>query len=139
MSIIHATSVCLKNKGILILGKSGAGKSDLALRLIEEQKAMLVADDITELSVKKGEIYASCPENIRGKIEVRGVGIVQKPYEENIKISLVVELVNDFKKIERLPEPEFWEYEKIKIKQLKLYPFEISACHKVRLACDEKA
>ena len=49
MQNIHATSVCLNNKGILILGKSGSGKSDLALRLIEQAGALLIADDRTDL------------------------------------------------------------------------------------------
>lgn len=139
MSNIHATSVYLNNKGILIIGKSGFGKSDLALRLIEQQQAILVADDITDLTIKNGKIYASCPENIKGKLEVRGIGIIQKTYKENVEINLVIELVDNFKKIDRLPEQDSWEYEKIKIRKIKIYPFEMSACYKVRLACDEKA
>ena len=46
---IHATLVKLKNKGILIIGKSGSGKSDLALRLIMDKKAKLVADDRVDI------------------------------------------------------------------------------------------
>ena len=134
MSGIHATSVYLNKKGILIIGKS-----DLVFRLIEQQKAILIADDVTDLKIKNKKIYASCPASIKGKIEIRGIGIISKPYKENKKIDLVVELVDSFKKVERLPEIQFWEYEKIRVKKIKIYPFEPSASYKVRLACDEKA
>ncbi|MDX5349528.1 MAG: serine kinase, partial [Paracoccaceae bacterium] len=42
--IVHATSVAVDGRGLLILGPSGAGKSSLALRLIA-LGARLVADD----------------------------------------------------------------------------------------------
>ena len=139
MQNIHATSVFLNNKGILILGGSGSGKSDLALRLIEQASAILIADDRTDLRVENKDVYASCPENLKGLLEVRGVGIVKKPTITQAKIKLVVELVKNIKDIERLPEKQYWEYDKIKIRKIKLYPFEPSAIYKVRLACDEKA
>ena len=43
---VHSTSVVIEDSGVLIIGKSGSGKSDLALRLIDSG-AMLISDDIT--------------------------------------------------------------------------------------------
>lgn len=52
---IHATLVSLNGKGILLTGKSGSGKSDLALRMIMEYQAQLVADDRVDLVLKNGK------------------------------------------------------------------------------------
>ena len=89
-----------RNAGILILGGSGAGKSDLALRLIHEGAA-LVADDRVELFVLRGQLYARPPKNTAGLLEVRGAGIIEIPYTEKARIALAVELVQE---LSRLPE-----------------------------------
>ena len=138
MDNIYATCISLNHKGILLLGKSGAGKSDLALRLIEGMGAVLVSDDRTEIRVENNSIYASCPETIKGLLEVRGIGIIKKNFLAQEKIKLIVELVDDYNKIERLPNKESFEYEGIKIPKIKIYPFEESAVYKIKLACDEK-
>jgi serine kinase of HPr protein (carbohydrate metabolism regulator) len=96
---IHASCVALGAAGVLLLGKSGAGKSDLALRLIDEG-ATLVADDRTILFAKKGLLQARAPDSIRGLLEIRGLGIVTLKSRANVKISLVVRLG---KEDERLP------------------------------------
>lgn len=98
---VHATCVRLaraglpfrapKHAGVLILGGSGSGKSDLALRLIAGG-AELVSDDRTELFVRRGRLYARAPKTIAGLMEVRGVGIVDVPYTEEVQIALAVEL-----------------------------------------------
>lgn len=137
MQNIYATCVSLNQKGILILGKSGIGKSDLAFRLIEQCGAVLVADDRTNLSVNKNDLYASCPDNIKGLMELRGIGIVKKNTEKETIVKLAVELVEDVAQIERLPEKEYITFEEIKIRKIKIYPFEASAVYKIRLVCDE--
>ena len=134
---IHASCISFNNKGILLLGKSGAGKSDLALRLIEQINAILVADDRINLEVKYNEITGYCPDNIKGLLEVRGVGIIRKEYQPEIKIKLVVELTHNMNEIARMPEKEYWEFEQVKIRKIKLYPFENSAVYKIKAACDE--
>lgn len=138
MQNIHATCVALQNKGILIIGPSGAGKSDTALRLIEQIGAALVADDRTIITNKNNKLFASSPENLKGLLEVRGLGIISKKYCNETEVKLVVELVSDRSKIERLPEKEYIELENIKIKKIKVYPFEVSSVYKIKLACDEK-
>lgn len=125
---IHATCFQINKKGILLLGKSGSGKSDLCLRAIMNKNAKLVADD--RVDINKG--CASAPKNLAGLLEVRGIGIVKFPYLKKVKISLVVELSSN---IERLPETEFYELENLKIKKIKINPFEESALDKLIVAC----
>lgn len=100
---IHAGCVALGAKGVLILGESGAGKSDLMLRLMDEG-AMLVADDRTDLCVAKGRLVASAPKTIAGLIEVRGLGLVSRPFRKSTVLALAVRLGVP----ERLPKPSFF-------------------------------
>ena len=77
---IHATAVAIEKKAVLILGKSGAGKSDLALRLIMDKNAELIADDRVDIESVNGVLKAACPKNIQGLLEVRGIGICKFPF-----------------------------------------------------------
>ena len=131
---IHATCISYHNKGILVIGPSGSGKSDLALRMIMDKGARLVADDRTDISIDKDTIFASSPQNIAGLLEIRGIGICNFKFSKRVKISLVVELVGNLKDIERLPNPESYEIFGIKLPKIKLYPFESSSINKVILA-----
>ncbi|HXC55255.1 MAG TPA: hypothetical protein VNU97_08175 [Rhizomicrobium sp.] len=97
---IHATCVRLGRAGVLLLGRSGAGKSDLALRLIG-RGAVLVSDDRCDLSVVRGALVAQAPKTIAGLLEVRGLGIVAVPHLRSARIALVVDLSA---RAERLPE-----------------------------------
>jgi HPr kinase/phosphorylase len=72
---LHATCVALDGRGLLILGPSGSGKSALALRLMA-LGARLVADDRTEVAARDGTLVATCPPQIAGRIEARGIGIL---------------------------------------------------------------
>jgi len=92
---IHATSVAIAGAGgahaVLIAGRSGAGKSDLALRLID-RGATLVSDDYTVLHCDGGRLLASAPATIAGRIEVRGVGILAFPTLADVPVALFVAL-----------------------------------------------
>jgi HPr kinase/phosphorylase len=88
---IHATSIAIAAQGLLLQGPSGAGKSLLALRLIQ-RGAWLIADDQTSVTVKGGEVWASCPSVLAGKLEVRGVGIVAAPHQPQAPVRLVLDL-----------------------------------------------
>ena len=90
MENVHATCVDMNGAGVLIVGRSGSGKSDLALRLIENKGAVLVADDRTNLIVNGENLVANSPESIQGLIEVRGVGIVKKNFKPQSCVKLVV-------------------------------------------------
>lgn len=98
---IHAGCVAIGGRGILILGPSGSGKSDLAIRLID-RGAMLVSDDYTVLSEAERSLIASPPATIVGKIELRGVGIVERECFGDVPIALAVDLGAA---PQRLPEP----------------------------------
>jgi serine kinase of HPr protein (carbohydrate metabolism regulator) len=88
---LHATTVSINGVAVLIMGQSGTGKSDLALRLID-RGAVLVADDGTELVDCKGQLIADAPATISGRMEVRGLGIVSIPAAGPTPVALVVDL-----------------------------------------------
>ena len=88
---IHACCVAIGDHGVLLIGQSGSGKSDLALRLID-RGAALVSDDYSNLSIKGKGLYASPPERIAGKIEVRGIGIIEMAHQMSARIGLAVYL-----------------------------------------------
>lgn len=101
---IHASCVSVGGKGVLLLGESGAGKSDLALRLIDGG-ARLVADDRCELFLRGQKLYARAPETIAGLIEMRGIGIIALPYVKGVAVTLAVRLGTS---PARLPERTFY-------------------------------
>lgn len=96
----HATCVAINRKGILIMGPSGSGKSDLALRLIE-RGAVLVADDQVELQAEKGDLIAKAPAAIKGLIEARYIGPLKAPVLEACPLALVLEPGTPERKIGR--------------------------------------
>ncbi len=73
---LHGSAVAIDGMGVLLLGQSGSGKSDLALRLID-RGAQLVADDIIEAEQEQGALWVSPPPRLAGLIELRGLGIHQ--------------------------------------------------------------
>src|ERR1017187_5196456 len=99
---VYGTSVALGGDGILLRGRAGSGKSDLALRLID-QGGRLVADDQTELHLDGDEIWMTAPASIQGRIEVRGLGILPVPSVATAPLRLVADLVSPAD-IERMPE-----------------------------------
>lgn len=137
MTTLHATCIAIGPHGVLLRGGSGSGKSDLALRLIEEG-AMLVADDQVALRVRGGRLEASPPQAIAGLIEVRGFGIVRLPYRAPVTVVLVATLV-ERAEVPRLPEPDRVEVAGVALPHLLLAPFDASAPAKLRLAVQAAA
>lgn len=106
---VHASCVLIGDRGVLIRGASGAGKSHLAFALILAGRgglappAELVADDRVFLSRRGARLFAAAPHNLAGLIEVRGVGVRRLPFVAEAAIDLVVDLgATD---AARLPEP----------------------------------
>ena len=97
---VHATSVMIGGKVLLLSGKSGSGKSDLALRLID-RGALLVSDDYTDLVARDGVLHASPPASIAGRIEIRGIGIVAMAFASEGPVALMIDLEGT---PQRLPE-----------------------------------
>lgn len=133
---VHATCVEWGGGAVLLRGPPGSGKSDLGLRLIDGG-GRLVADDQVQLDVKEGTLVAGAPPPIAGKIEVRGLGLIDLP-EERVRgtanVVLVAELVGG--EVERLPEPAHCTLAGIDLPVLRLCPFEASAVAKVRVALE---
>lgn len=90
----------MDGRAVMITGLSGSGKSDLALRLLDRGFS-LVSDDRTVVKREGTRLTAAAPVNIAGKLEIRGIGIVEVPHVENIPVALLVELTGD---IPRLPD-----------------------------------
>jgi len=127
---VHATCVARGGKAVLLAGASGRGKSDLALRLID-RGAMLVSDDYTEVRNDGGRLIARAPERIAGKMEVRGIGLVDFPHVSDVPVSLFVDLDGE---PERMPEPTKREVAGVSLPALDLDPREPSSAIKVALA-----
>lgn len=98
---LHATTVSIGGRAVLITGRSGSGKSDLALRLID-RGARLVSDDYTIVKRIGGVLSATAPSRISGKMEVRGIGIVAMEPSADVPVSLAVDLD---RAADRMPEP----------------------------------
>jgi len=97
---LHASTVAIGGRAVLITGPSGSGKSDLALRLLDRGFA-LVSDDQTIVKKSGNHLTASAPPTIRGKLEIRGIGIVTMDQVDDQPVALIVELTSD---IRRLPD-----------------------------------
>jgi serine kinase of HPr protein (carbohydrate metabolism regulator) len=123
---VHASCVQIGGRAVLIRGPSGSGKSDLALRLID-RGAVLVSDDYTVLNSVGGILHASPPETIAGKLEVRGVGIVERPYATPVPVALLIDLAQP-------PEPKTVGLGGVHIPAIRLSALEASAPIKVEAA-----
>ena len=91
---IHATAVAISGAGVLIRGKSGSGKSDLALRLID-RGAILISDDQVEISREDKTLWLSPPPRLAGKLEVRSLGIWPCDHLSGIELKLIIDLKDD--------------------------------------------
>ncbi len=129
--LIHGTSVEIDGAGILLRGPPGSGKSDLALRLISEREARLVADDQVVVSPRDGRLVARPPATLAGMIEVRGLGIARLDHHPFWALHLVVELCHT---VARFPAPRQTVIAGCPLPVCRLHAPEASAVAKVVLA-----
>jgi HPr kinase/phosphorylase len=135
---VHATAVAVGGRAALIRGSSGSGKSDLALRCLGlgpspllRDSVKLVSDDQIILKRNSSHLVASAPDQLRGKLEVRGLGILEVDAISEANVVLVVDLVREGP-VERFPDP--WPYARIlgfDIPLIHLLPFESSSPFKL--------
>ena len=108
MTNFHASAVVLRDRGVVIAGQSGAGKTQLALALICHARsfglfARLVGDDQIFLSARHGRLICAAAPAIAGLAEIRGLGPRPVAHEMKAPVDLLVRLV-DRRSAERFPE-----------------------------------
>ena len=130
--LLHATAVAIDGRAILLRGASAAGKSDLALRLIDAG-ARLIADDQSELFRRGDSLIVRAPATIAGLLEVRGIGIVRLDALAEAPVALLVDLV-PLETLERLPVRRTETILGLALPRIELAPLEASAAAKLRLA-----
>lgn len=123
---MHGSCVARDGDGILVVGPSGSGKSDLALRLLS-RGFELVADDQVDIA----DGMASCPTQLAGLLEVRGIGIVRLPWRPQARLALMVDLE---KRAARLPTPH--QHPELRLPVVCIDAAAASAVDKVVLALD---
>ena len=141
---LHGTAVAIgesgAQRGVLITGRSGSGKSDLALRLID-RGAVLVADDqvIVEAAKgqKRGPLLMHAVPGFEGRLEVRGLGIVRFASAGSAPLALWAELGTAA--AERLPEEETRQLLGASIPLLRLDPRPAAAPILLELALNGRA
>lgn len=99
---VHASCVVAHGQALVLFGRSGSGKSSLALQLMA-LGATLIADDRTILTRHGEQIIASCPETIRGRIEARGVGILRAEAANDTPVAAFIDM--EHTETRRLPDP----------------------------------
>jgi serine kinase of HPr protein (carbohydrate metabolism regulator) len=140
--LVHGTCIALGRAAALLRGPSGSGKSDLALRFLflarrgpaAPEAPLFVADDQVLLLRDADRILARAPESIRGKMEVRGVGIIDVKCVPEAELVLIVDLVRP-EELERLPDTESGErLLGLDLPLIRLTPWEASAPIKLAVA-----
>ena len=139
--LIHGTCVALGSHAALIRGPSGSGKSDLALSFLALAaepglEPLLVADDQVWIERQKdGSLAASAPPSLAGKIEVRGLGILDLPHCRQARLILIADLV-PAEEVPRMPPVPATRITLagVALPVVRLAPFELSAALKLKLA-----
>lgn len=131
VQILHASCVAVDGRGVLLLGPSGSGKSDLALRLVDAG-AKLVADDQVAVTHEGHGVVARHAPRLAGLLEVRGVGIMTLPYAEQVTLMLAVKLVARAE-VERMPHPQFYGCAGEQLPLLSLHAFDAATGAKIRM------
>ncbi|MGG5886713.1 HPr kinase/phosphorylase [Falsiroseomonas sp. HC035] len=131
---LHGSCVAQDEEGVLILGPSGSGKSDLVLRLLGRGWS-LVADDQVELTASGQDLHAAAPDALRGLLEIRGLGLFEGlPTLAAVPLRLAVQLLPPGAPQARVPEPARFEALGLSLPLVALRGLEASAPDKIGYA-----
>lgn len=144
IEIIHATCISIAGMGVLLRAPAGGGKSDLALRMIDQpgrglgknlMETILIADDRVAIWRNGERLMAACPKTLSGLLEVRGLGIVQLSCGSEVELGLTVDLGKDVA-VDRMPDLLVNTYSLwgVSVPKIAIAPFEASAPAKLRAA-----
>jgi serine kinase of HPr protein (carbohydrate metabolism regulator) len=140
--LVHGTCVALGRSAALLRGPSGSGKSDLALRFLflarrgpaALEPPTLVADDQVRVRREGAGLLVEAPPALRGKLEVRGLGIVDMKFASRAELVLVADLVAAGE-VERMPDADAWvSLLGVDVPAIRLVAAEPSATIKLALA-----
>jgi serine kinase of HPr protein (carbohydrate metabolism regulator) len=129
-AVLHASCVRWHERGVLVEGPPGAGKSDLVLRLLDAG-ALLVGDDLVRIERRGGRLIAAAVD-LAGRLEVRGQGIFAMAGIAATGLDLWVRLVDA--PGERLPEPAWHAVDGVALPVVELDPRLASAVARIRIA-----
>lgn len=129
-TMLHGSAIAIDGKAVLLLGRSGSGKSDLALRLMD-RGAILIADDQVVAQAEDGRLWLSAPARLAGLIELRGLGVHHSQYCARAPLLLGFDLDRP---PERLPEIALRPISGIDVPLLPLAALEASAPIRVEWA-----
>ena len=135
---LHATLIAIHLgaagwKGALLLGSSGAGKSDFALRALG-QGWRLVADDRVAAWISGGRAFGRVPQTLAGLIELRGQAVLAVQTVPFCEIAVVARLVAP---PERQPAPAVESVAGLQLPAFHIAPFEASGPQRLRLIVEQ--
>lgn len=128
---LRGTCVAIDGQGVLLRGHSAAGKSDLALRLIDAG-GTLVSDDYTDVAIEDGRLVASSPAPLHGLLEVRGLGVIRINALPTVALVAAIDLVAA-DMLDRMPLPATERIGGVPLPLFRASAFEASAVAKVRM------
>lgn len=131
MPHFRGTCVAIDGHGVLLRGESSAGKSDLALRLMDVG-AELISDDYTDLTAEDGRLLATAPATLHGLIEVRSIGVVRLTAGSAAPLVAVIDLLA-LGRMERMPPAKMEVILGVAVPLFQIAAAEASAVAKVRL------
>jgi len=139
-TVLHATTLARRSaskgwRGVLLRGRSGVGKSDLALRA-DAVGWRLVADDRSLVFRSGAGLFARAPTTIAGLVEARGVGVIPMRRMAFVQLVLAIDCVEQANVLERVPEWDMVDIIGVCLPRIGLFPCEASAVAKLGMALD---